>query len=76
MLASRLFRAASAAGVIAFSLALLMGQGRAQAAPEDWFQFVGGQLRRAAARADSAAAPMPATTATGTAAGQAVLPPA
>ncbi len=44
MLASRLFRAASAAGVIAFSLALLMGQGRAQAAPEDWFQFVGGQL--------------------------------
>jgi hypothetical protein len=41
MLAWRVFPAASAAGVIAFSLVLLMGEGRALATPGTWWSWVG-----------------------------------
>ena len=44
MFVRRVCRAASVAGLIAFALVLLIGSGRVQAAPEDWFEFVGGQL--------------------------------
>ncbi len=44
MFVCRVCRAASAAGLIAFGLVLLTGSGRVQAAPEDWYEFVGGQL--------------------------------